>query len=587
MSRAFASLVLKGICLLGFSLGWRVLQAEDLPFLDLATEQRTGSNPCVQFWNPDGGQLWAPRQIVGYGLPLALRWNSRPGVAGERLSYQVGATWVRRDVTGRGEVILNLTDPVSRCTVESLHRGAGRPACYLSQLRGFPIGVRGLLPLMAAPAMREPFGVAWVGGGLYQARRCLVTDRQSHQVWIVSPIGERLAVLGKAGEPGHRDGPDPRFNGPTFLAAVAWNPQCDPGFYGSGGILADTGNHVIRELAGSGEAVTLTGAPGQAGYQDGEPRQARFREPQGLVMDAQGTIYVADRGNGAIRKLARQGPVTTLAGGPGNPGHRDGRGPQARFLALRGLTLGPDQALYVVDGHAVRRITLEGEVTTLLGVPDQAGFQDAWPAPERPGPGVPCLRDPCGIAAKGECLLLADQGNHAIREFNLRTGTLKTLAGDPALEALRPGLLRDGVPGPLGEAYAGLGTPRGLGVCESGELTLAADASVMQLCPQNLPRGPQEPLLLQTDAPWVVRDAPCGVAWLAQGPSQGGRLLPYTLDFRNADGTLALRLQGTARENQAVRREGRFSSPGPGQVVLTWVTAQGCSRSARVGIQVQ
>jgi len=73
-----------------------------------------------------------------------------------------------------------------------------------------------------------------------------------------------------------------------------------------------------------GYVYTLAGSmSGQEGFVDGEGSDARFRHPEGVAVDHDGYVYVADTGNNAIRMISLSGNVTTLAGS-GNPGSRDG-----------------------------------------------------------------------------------------------------------------------------------------------------------------------------------------------------------------------------------------------------------------------
>jgi hypothetical protein len=80
--------------------------------------------------------------------------------------------------------------------------------------------------------------------------------------------------------------------------------------------VADTKNHRIAKVDTSGSTPvisTYAGVPGTAGYVDGPAASAEFNEPYSLVMDANGTMYVADRNNAAIRMITSAGVVSTLA----------------------------------------------------------------------------------------------------------------------------------------------------------------------------------------------------------------------------------------------------------------------------------
>jgi hypothetical protein len=82
--------------------------------------------------------------------------------------------------------------------------------------------------------------------------------------------------------------------------------------------------------------------------------------------------YVADTGNHVIRRIDLDGTVTTLAGKAGEPGQADGTGSGARFKGPHAIAFGPDGMLYAADEYnTVRRITTAGEVTTFA---TSAGF---------------------------------------------------------------------------------------------------------------------------------------------------------------------------------------------------------------------
>ena len=86
---------------------------------------------------------------------------------------------------------------------------------------------------------------------------------------------------------------------------------------GSGGLFfADEVNHAIRRIdLATGATSTFAGALGAAGSGNGVADVARFNGPQGIAYDPRGALYVADHGNGLVRRVdlgSRQ--VTTVAG---------------------------------------------------------------------------------------------------------------------------------------------------------------------------------------------------------------------------------------------------------------------------------
>lgn len=94
---------------------------------------------------------------------------------------------------------------------------------------------------------------------------------------------------------GHRDGPieTAQFNLPRQLA-----------FDQDGNLfIADYGNHCIRMITSDGVVQTVVGQPGVAGMQDGDRLESLFRNPWGLAVSRDGTVYISDYGNARIRKL--------------------------------------------------------------------------------------------------------------------------------------------------------------------------------------------------------------------------------------------------------------------------------------------
>jgi hypothetical protein len=135
--------------------------------------------------------------------------------------------------------------------------------------------------------------------------------------------------------------------------------------------VADTSNFTVRKISTTGVVSTLTGSPagGLPGFVDGPPGTAQLA-PIGIVSDGAGTLYIAESYNKAVRKIAADGTVTTIAGGgPYSPGLVDGTGSAAQFGGPRHIAMGPGGNLYVLDYYsgtqAVRMVTPAGVVTTV------------------------------------------------------------------------------------------------------------------------------------------------------------------------------------------------------------------------------
>ncbi|KAA6315313.1 hypothetical protein EZS27_034209 [termite gut metagenome] len=95
---------------------------------------------------------------------------------------------------------------------------------------------------------------------------------------------------------GYRDGDlaEARFIGP-FQLFFDPNGNC---------YIADMNNHCIRKITTEDKVETVVGIPGIAGFKDGGKEEALFNQPTGITVAKDGTVYVGDRGNNRVRKLA-------------------------------------------------------------------------------------------------------------------------------------------------------------------------------------------------------------------------------------------------------------------------------------------
>jgi sugar lactone lactonase YvrE len=203
-----------------------------------------------------------------------------------------------------------------------------------------------------------------------------------------------------------------RFNAPSAISTDGTNLY-----------VLDRGNEIIRKVViATGEATTLAGGVGIAGFADGTGSAARFSLLSGI--DCDGTdLYVADRRNNAVRKVAiATGEVTTVAGAPASSA--DGAAGAATFHAPMGLASWGTN-LYVADteNHTIRKIAIPtGEVTTLAGSPGCIGSADGTGFDAR-------FHSPMGIATDGANLYVADSYNCSIRKVVIATGEVTTVAG--------------------------------------------------------------------------------------------------------------------------------------------------------------
>ena len=196
-----------------------------------------------------------------------------------------------------------------------------------------------------------------------------------NQLWRVPQTGGTpVRVIGVADNIAPDTGDPANVDGSATAARLfqPWGVAC--GATANKVFIADTDNHTVRVLDTTTNAVsTLAGTPIAQGAVDGGGGAARFRFPNQVVADSAGNWYVSDGENLVIRKITPAGDVTVLAGSFGNPGSADGTGTQARFSSSTdarsalAMAIDSDNNLYVADrgNSAIRKITPAGVVTTV------------------------------------------------------------------------------------------------------------------------------------------------------------------------------------------------------------------------------
>ena len=252
-----------------------------------------------------------------------------------------------------------------------------------------------------------------------------VADRTNQTIRKVTRAGTVSTFAGLANAIGFTDGTGSaaRFSAPQGVAVDAAGTV----------YVADTNNHTIRTITPGGVVTTLAGLAGANGSADGTGNAARFTGPRGIAFDSAGTLYVADTGNHAIRKIAPGGAVTTLAGLGGTSGNTDGTGSAARFNQPRGIAVDSAGTVYVTDANnnTIRKITPAGVVTTLAGAAGQFGWANGTGSAAR-------FAGPSGIAwdlVTGS-LYVADTGSSTIRQVTTG-GVATTIRGLPVLHRNR------------------------------------------------------------------------------------------------------------------------------------------------------
>ena len=176
----------------------------------------------------------------------------------------------------------------------------------------------------------------------------------------------------------------------------------------------------------------VTGDIGGAGNLDGVGTAARFMNPAGVAVDAAGNAYVVDADSRRVRRVSAGGEVSLLAGidTPGDVNfmhpQTDGDRTVASFNRPSAIALDAARGvLYVTDDDRIRRVTLDGTVSTLSPFP-LLGFFSVYPSA-------------VAVAPDGTPVVAAGKLAFSFRSCCMSTAVYRfSQAGGPALLAGSP-----------------------------------------------------------------------------------------------------------------------------------------------------
>ena len=295
--------------------------------------------------------------------------------------------------------------------------------------------------------------------------------------WTKSPKLYEVRTLAGVSEWGHTNGKTgvAKFFHPRSIAATADGKL----------LIADNGNHLLRVLSAD-QVGTYTGldlGEDEAGLpigamNDAALSEAAFDYPAGIAIDRQGNIYVADSGNHAVRKISKNGTVTTVAGN-GVLGAADGVGSAASFDSPSDVAVDSKGNVYVADtlNHVIRKIAASGSVTTITAPSERVveyfpgAVEDAGDLKDGPI-ATAKFNEPSGLAIDAkDNLYVSDRGNQRIRYIDFASGQVTTVAGGGTYVAQASYVEGDYVDGAA--ASARFNAPEGITVTADGTVVVA------------------------------------------------------------------------------------------------------------------
>lgn len=265
--------------------------------------------------------------------------------------------------------------------------------------------------LPAAQALlNEPYNIAFGPDGSYY-----IADYRNHRVRKVGTDGKMTTFAGTGVSGFLGDGGPATSAQLYFPQAVAVAP--DGSVY-----IADSYNNRVRKVATDGTITTVAGT-GIYGFtgDGGQATAAQIQNPHVVAVAPDGSLYIGFYGD--IRKVATNGVITTVAGN-GNYGYAGDNGPatSAQISSIYGIVVLADGTLFLADyGNSRIRKVSNGTITTYAGTGTCGYSGNGGPATSA------ALCYPTGLVYQGGTLYFTDSGYGLIRKI-APDGTITLLA---------------------------------------------------------------------------------------------------------------------------------------------------------------
>ena len=227
----------------------------------------------------------------------------------------------------------------------------------------------------------------------------------------------------------------------------------------------DTMNHVIRRIDRQGVITTVAGS-GHKGYSgDGGPAtKAELNEPYEVRFDRQGNLFFVERMNHVVRRVDHLTQIISTVAGTGKAGFAGDGGLATNAMMNQPHSIQFDRHgdLFICDilNHRIRKVDMKtGVITTFAGTGEKKPTPDGAKIVGTP------LNGPRAIDfdRQGNLWLALREGN-AVYKLDLKAGTIHHIAGTG-----KQGFAGNGGPAKLAE----LSGPKGLSIAPNGNVYLA------------------------------------------------------------------------------------------------------------------
>ena len=192
--------------------------------------------------------------------------------------------------------------------------------------------------------------------------------------------------------------------------------------------IEDTYNQLIRKCTPAGVVSWMSGMANTPGKSDTDASGARFSAPSAIYVDANRQIMVCDTGNHTLRLLNANAATTTYSGLADDPGAADGTLASARYDSPSGICKsGTSYLIADTLNHTIRKMDDMGNVITLAGLAGTSGSSNGSDSAAR-------FNRPYGITVdSGGNAFIADRSNNTIRKITA-AGVVSTIAGSATLQ---------------------------------------------------------------------------------------------------------------------------------------------------------